>query len=120
MISEGLVSAATRGLAVGIGATAFVDVCWLILERGFGIHAVNWAMVGRWVGHMREGRFVQPSIAKASPVSGELAIGWSVHYAIGAIYGVLLAILAGASWLAAPSPGPALLLAWALLAAPGC
>ena len=48
-----------RSLAIGIGATALLDLWALVLNRAFGIPLANWAMVGRWFaylprGHVRE------------------------------------------------------------------
>ena len=36
-------------------------------------------------------------------VAGERLIGWVFHYAVGIIYGVAFVIIAGASWVAAPT-----------------
>ena len=87
---------------VGAGAAACMDLgLWLQRRLDFG-------PIGRWVGHMAQGRFVHESIAKATPVRGEQAIGWGVHYATGIAFAALLVALAGPGWLAAPSLGPAL------------
>src|SRR4051794_13642499 len=53
------------------------------MQRDFNVPATNWAMVGRWVGHMPRGHFMHENIGRAAPVSGEHAIGWIVHYIIG-------------------------------------
>ncbi len=97
------------GILVGCGATALLDLWALLLNRAFGLPMPNWALAGRWFAHMREGRFAHASMAEAAPVPNELAIGWVMHYAIGALYGVALAVLAGgAAWLAAPTLAPAM------------
>jgi hypothetical protein len=75
-------------------------------------------MVGRWVSHMRPGRFVHEKLGQAAPVSGELAIGWIVHYVIGIAYGLLLVVLWGADWLRQPTILPPMILALGLLVAP--
>lgn len=103
---------------IGIGATIILDLWAAALSRFFGIPATNWAMVGRWVGHMSEGRFVHDNIGKAGPVSGELVIGWIIHYVIGAGYGMLLIAIWGAEWIQQPELLPPVVLALALLAAP--
>lgn len=87
---------------VGAGAAACMDLgLWLQRRLDFG-------PVGRWVGHMAQGRFAHEAIAKAAPVRGERALGWAVHYATGIAFAALLVALAGPGWLAAPSLGPAL------------
>jgi hypothetical protein len=67
---------------------------------------------------MPRGHFIHENIGKAAPVSGELAIGWVVHYAIGIGYGLLLVGLWGAEWLRQPTLLPPMILALGLLVAP--
>lgn len=64
-------------------------------------------MVGRWFGHLPSGRFVHDNIAKASPVRGELAIGWAAHYAIGIAFAASLIAIVGLEWARHPTPLPA-------------
>src|SRR3546814_3512706 len=73
---------------VGIGGTIVLDVYSFLMERFFGVAATNWRMVGRWVGHMPRGRFVQPDMRQAEPVPGEHPLGWIFHYLIGIGYGL--------------------------------
>lgn len=103
---------------VGIGGTIVLDLYAWLLQRVRGMPATNWAMVGRWIGHMRRGRFVQADLANARRIPGELAIGWTVHYAIGVGYGLLLVAIVGAGWLQAPALAAPLALAIALLVLP--
>ena len=103
---------------VGIGGTAILDLFSFLMERFFGVPATNWRMVGRWLGHMPRGRFVQPDLKQAAPVSGEHAIGWIFHYLVGAGYGLLLVALWGAGWLQAPSFAPPMILVLVLLVLP--
>jgi len=107
-----------KAVAIGIGGTVILDLWALLLQRLFNIPATNWAMVGRWIGNMPQGQFVQKSMAIAPPVSGERAIGWIAHYIIGAGYGLLLAALWGTEWLKQPTILPPIILAIGLLVAP--
>lgn len=107
-----------KAAAVGIGGTAILDLWSLLLQRLFGVPATNWGMVGRWIGNMPKGQFVQKSMPTAAPVRSENAVGWSAHYLIGAAYGLLLIGLAGFEWLRHPTILPPMILAIALLAAP--
>ncbi|WP_298919443.1 DUF2938 domain-containing protein [uncultured Roseobacter sp.] len=95
------------GVFMGLIATVAMDVWALFLRRVAGQPTPNWAMVGRWVGHMPRGRLFHDDIGEATPVAGELAIGWVFHYAVGAAYGVALALIMGADWLSAPTFLPA-------------
>lgn len=96
-----------RAVAIGLGATAVMDL-WLTLLKAFGLPTLNFALLGRWVGHMPRGRWSHAGIAKSAPVRGELALGWVAHYATGITFAVLLTALAGPYWLRAPSVVPAL------------
>ncbi|MFP5405094.1 MAG: DUF2938 domain-containing protein [Gammaproteobacteria bacterium] len=107
-----------RAALVGIGGTIVLDLYAALMARVFGMPATNWAMVGRWIGHMPGGRFVQPGLGKAAPVPGELAIGWGFHYAVGVAYGLLLVAIWGAEWLREPTLAPPLILVLALLVLP--
>lgn len=102
---------------IGIGATIILDL-WSLCLRLFGVTMTNWGLVGRWIGHMPSGRFVHESIAAATPVPGEHAIGWIAHYLIGLIYAALLLAIAGPEWTYRPTLLPALLFGWATLIAP--
>lgn len=95
-------------LPVGIGATLATDLWALALQRTLGLRPPDWAMIGRWLGHLPSGRLVQPDIAHATPVRGELAIGWLAHYATGVVFATALLALAGPDWARQPSLLPAL------------
>ena len=107
-----------RAMLVGVGGTVVLDVWAEFLARVMGVPATNWAMVGRWLGNMPRGRFVQRSMTNAEPVTGELAIGWVAHYVIGTAYGLFLLAIWGPDWIAQPTLLPPLMLAWALLLSP--
>lgn len=94
-------------LFIGIGATLVMDL-WTLLLRRLGVTTLNYAMVGRWAGHLLEGRWRHAAIGKAAPVRGELAWGWVLHYATGLLFAGLLVALAGEAWLGQPSLLPAL------------
>ncbi len=83
------------GLAMGIGATVLMDLWAVVLSRLAGVAPPNWAMVGRWVGHLSKGVVFHDDIADAQPVAQELRLGWVFHYVVGAIYGVVLVSIVG-------------------------
>ena len=56
---------------IGIGATAIMD-CWLFVLKRLGAPTLNFALLGRWVGHLARGRLAHASIARAEPVAGDL------------------------------------------------
>jgi hypothetical protein len=106
-----------RSVVVGVGATLMMDA-WAALLRQLGVPSLNFAMLGRWVGHLPRGRFAHESIARAAPVKGERALGWATHYAIGISFAGLLLAIFGLRWAHAPTPLPALLIGIATVAAP--
>lgn len=101
---------------IGIGATAVLDL-WLLGLKRLGVPTGSFALIGRWVAHMAQGRFRHASIARSEPARNELAIGWITHYAVGIAFAALLVALQGSGWIMRPSFAPALLtgLATALL-----
>jgi hypothetical protein len=104
------------GAVLGIGATILLDLWAIALWRFAGQSRPNWALVGRWFWHLREGKVFHDDIGKAAPWAHELALGWVGHYVVGAVYGVVFALIAGAGWLAAPRLLPAWVFGIATLA----
>jgi hypothetical protein len=107
-----------RSTAIGVLATATMDVWGWAREPLFGFPRANYRMIGRWFAHMPRGRFRHASIAAAPALPGEHTIGWIAHYAIGITFAVALVQLGGDAWLARPTIGLALLVGLATLAAP--
>jgi hypothetical protein len=67
---------------IGGGATVAMDLWLLLLRRGLGVRTLDYAMLGRWLGHVARGTFAHENIAKARLSAGAV-IGWCAHYAIG-------------------------------------
>jgi hypothetical protein len=109
---------ALRGLVMGVAAAALMDAWGLLLRRGLGVPTLDYAMLGRWIGHMRRGRFAHDRIAAAEPVPGERSLGWLAHYAIGVGFAVLLLVAVGPAWARSPSIWPALAVGLATIVAP--
>jgi hypothetical protein len=103
--------------AIGIGATALMDL-WLWLLSRLGVPSTGFAMVGRWVGHFPRGEFAHAAIARARPIPFELGLGWATHYLIGIAYAALLVGLQGTAWLHRPTVLPALVFGVLTVAAP--
>ena len=102
---------------IGIGATAVMDI-WLTLLKRMGVQTLDFAFIGRWVGHVFRGRFVHASIKKAQPIPGELMLGWLTHYATGIAFAGLLVGIYGIAWASTPSLLPAVLVGMSTVAAP--
>lgn len=107
----------SRSILVGIGATLIMDL-WAAVLRRFGVSSLNFALLGRWIGHIPRGRFFHTRIAEAAVVRGELLIGWSAHYAIGITFAALLVATFGLEWARAPTLLPALFIGGVTVLAP--
>lgn len=105
-------------LVLGTGATLATDLWAILRRRALGTPPPDYALVGRWFGHMARGRFRHDRIGSAAPVAGELALGWTVHYLTGIAFAGLLVAIAGGEWVRQPTLAPALAFGVATVAAP--
>ncbi|KVQ09283.1 hypothetical protein WM22_12305 [Burkholderia ubonensis] len=105
-------------LLIGAGGTLVMDLWALFRRRAFGTPSLDYALVGRWLGHMASGRFRHASIVAAAPVRHERPLGWLAHYAIGIAFAGLPVALAGTQWISAPTLLPALAAGIGSVAAP--
>ncbi|RIX79564.1 DUF2938 domain-containing protein [Acidovorax cavernicola] len=109
-----------RTVWIGVGATVVMDL-WAVLRlRLFGIPSLDYAFVGRWLGHLRWGRFFHDPIAKSPRVPGERVIGWTAHYLIGIAFAAVLVAGWGLAWARQPTLGPALIVGIGSVVAPFC
>ena len=107
-----------RAVLIGTGATIVMDLWTIFQKRVLGVQSLNYAMVGRWLGHFPRGCFTHDNIAQAAPIPGEGALGWAAHYAIGVLFaGILLAIW-GLAWARQPTLLPALIVGLGAIVAP--
>ena len=107
-----------RGIAIGIGGAALMDAWALLARVAFNVQGLDYALLGRWIGHFPRRRFVHERIAAADPVPGERLLGWVAHYAIGIAFAMLLLAIWGLDWARSPTPWPALLVGLVTIAAP--
>lgn len=96
----------SRVVLIGCGATLLMDL-WLMVLKRAGVPTLNFAFIGRWVGHLCRGRVAHASIGAAPPVRNEVGLGWLTHYAIGVAFALLLVGLSGRDWISAPTLVPA-------------
>ena len=106
------------GVVMGIAGSALIDGWALLLRRTLHVSTLDYAMLGRWIGHFPQGRFVHERIGAAAPVRGERPLGWVAHYSIGVVFAFVLLGLWGLDWARSPTIGPALLVGVGTVLAP--
>lgn len=99
-----------KAIAIGVGATILMDLWAIVLAVLSGRPKPDWAPVGRWFWHLKNGVVFHDDIGKAEPYAHERALGWIGHYAVGILYGIILAVIVGPGWFAAPTFLPAFIL----------
>lgn len=107
-----------RGVLMGVIATAILDLFNVFQKRVLRVSTSDWRLVGRWVGHIAQGRFTHESIAKAAPIPGEHALGWMAHYAVGVTFATLAVLIWGLDWARHPTFLPALMIGIVSIVAP--
>lgn len=107
-----------HAVVIGAGATGLMDLWAAVLRRAFGVPSLDFALLGRWVGHFAQGRFRHANIAKAAPITRERILGWTMHYGIGITFAWVLLAATGPGWLARPTLLAALAVSTLTLVAP--
>lgn len=105
-------------IAIGVGATLLMDGWGLVRKQLLGIPPADYALVGRWLGHMAHGRFRHERIAAVRTIPAEALLGWGAHYLIGVVFALLLVAMCGSGWLRQPTLLPALAWGMVTVAAP--
>jgi len=107
----------SRALAMGVGATLVMDG-WLLLLQRLGVPVANFALLGRWLGHLFQGTWLRGGPAKARAIKGEAVLGWTAHYATGIAFAASLILIKGVEWARAPTFIPALVMGSVTVLAP--
>ena len=95
-----------------------MDIWAAVVKYVFRLPTTDWAMVGRWFGHMPRGLFTHHPISDAVPISNELAIGWIAHYITGLVYGLAYLYIVQVLFSSGPSLISALVFGLVTLVAP--
>lgn len=103
---------------LGVGATIFMDVYALIIKRFWNIPSLDYRILGRWIGHFKDGTFSHPNILQSTPIPGEKILGWVSHYSIGVVFAYVLLFIWGGEWLVHPTAFPAIFIGLATTLAP--
>ncbi len=76
-------------IALGIFATAIIDIWATFSNRSLKFPRTNWAMVGRWLGQIPSGKLAHNPVISATEVKYENVLGWAFHYFIVIVYAAL-------------------------------
>jgi len=109
---------AIQGVLIGVIATIGMDIWAVIVKHVLRLPTADWAMVGRWFGHMPRGVFVHHPVSGAAPIANELAIGWIGHYVTGVVYGLAYLYIVQVLLSSSPSLISALVFGLVTLVAP--
>lgn len=112
-----LLSVVIQVVLIGVGATALMDL-WLIFLKMLKVPMLNFALIGRWAGHVFRGKWFHEGIAKSEPIRKELLMGWATHYGIGVLFAGLLVWVFGVEWIQSPKFIPAIVTGIATVIAP--
>ena len=107
-----------QGVLIGVIATVGMDIWAAIVKQVLRLPTADWAMVGRWFGHMSRGKFVHRPISESAPIPHELVIGWIGHYVTGIVYGLAYLYIVQILLPTGPSLNSALIFGLITLAAP--
>jgi hypothetical protein len=80
---------AIQGVLTGVIATIGMDIWAAFVKHVLRLPTADWALVGRWFGHMPRGVFIHRPVADSAPIANELVIGWIGHYVTGIVYGLV-------------------------------
>lgn len=105
-------------VAIGVGATALLDLWSIGRKTLFGSPVPDYGLVGRWFAYMLRGRFRHDAIAATPPMRGERPIGWIAHYVIGVVFAAVLLGIWGIEWAWRPTIGPAMIVGIGSVLAP--
>lgn len=109
---------ALRILVMGITATVAIDLWATFSNRVLGWPRTHWGMVGRWIGHMRYGRFTHTSIGSSAPVVHESLLGWVFHYVVGCLYAAIYLACVHVAHEGQPTLMSAVLFGWLTILSP--
>jgi hypothetical protein len=96
-------------VAIGVGASALMDLWNVFLKRAFGVPSLDYCLLGRWLLHMPRGTFRHANASRARRMSLECLVGWCAHYTIGAGLAVAFVLVVSPQWLLQPALLPAVL-----------
>lgn len=81
-------------IALGIFATIIIDIWATFSNKVLNFPRTNWAVVGRWLGHIPRGKLSHAPVSAVPAIKYENILGWAFHYFIGVVYAALYVLFA--------------------------
>jgi hypothetical protein len=106
----------TQGVLIGVIATLGMDIWAAVVKYVFRLPTVDWARVGRWLGHTSRRIFDDRPTLNSAAIPNELAIGWIAHYLTGIVYGLAYLFIIRILLSSDPTLGSALIFGFLTLA----
>lgn len=78
-----------KGILSGIIATLIFDIFQYALFYGYEINKPKWNLVGRYFATLHINKIHQNDLESINKIDHEQVIGYSVHYLIGSIFGII-------------------------------
>lgn len=75
-----------QSIIIGILATLFLDLFSYLRKILFQTKPTNFGFVGRWVLTWFDGQYWHKNITQSTAKSGEMIVGWTVHYLTGIVF----------------------------------
>lgn len=92
-----------KTVMTGICATLVMDLWSLFQKYILKMPPLNYALVGRWVLQIPQGKFRHHTILSSPQKRGEILTGWVFHYLTGILFAFIPFLLTGRLWLHEPS-----------------
>jgi hypothetical protein len=113
-----LIEVLARATIIGVAGAALMDVWGAFSRHVLRVQGLDYALLGRWIGHLPRRRFLHDRIADAAPVRRERALGWAAHYSIGIAFALPLIAIWGLGWARSPTFLPAMVVGLVTVLAP--
>lgn len=78
-----------QAVFVGVVATIVMDLMAGVRRSLWGTPSLDYALLGRWIGHLPKGQWIHRPIGESPTIPKERALGWAVHYLTGILFAAI-------------------------------
>ena len=76
-------------ILIGCGSTLFMDLYSFTLKKYFGIHSLDYRLIGRWLIYLSKAQLIHCTIVQTPKVKHEKLLGWLSHYLMGILFSMV-------------------------------